>query len=526
MNKNDKKILKLLINKKPTNRKDFFYHLKKISGQFHQAPSTNIELLKAYHNLVKSKTLKLNPQIDKFLTKRAVRTLSGVAVIAVLTKPFPCPGKCAFCPSQKKMPKSYLSNEPAVMRAILCKFDPYKQVAMRLAALKMTGHSTDKCELIVMGGTWSVLPPKYQHWFIKRCFDAFNTKVAKNLTKAQKTNETAKNRVIGLTLETRPDYITPEEIKRMRNLGCTKVELGVQAIDNKILDLNCRGHKVDTIINATKLLKDSGFKVLYHMMPNLPGSSVAKDFLMFKKLFNNSNFQPDMLKIYPCVVTRDSKLYHWNKQGKFKVYSDNSLLNLLIKIKKIIPPYVRIVRLIRDIPGESIIAGNKISNLREFIAKKLKDQNTSCQCIRCCEPKEKDLVIKSAKLVVRKYSANDGQEYFLSYESVANNKRTLYAFLRLRLPKLVNTKLIQQIPDIKDSALIREIHTYGKLIPLKSKTKAIQHAGFGKLLIKKAEEIARKNGYKKMTVISGIGVRQYYHKLGYQLGQNYMIKNI
>jgi len=523
-NKIYQEIVKKLNKEKLSNQKELSYKIRKISGSFSIAAPSKINLLKAYQILVKNKSLKPNQKLAKLLKKREIRTLSGVAPIAVLTKPHKCPGQCVFCPDEKSMPKSYLSNEPAVMRAILCNFDPFKQVELRLRALKETGHKTDKCELIIMGGTWSYLPKQYQTNFIKRCFDAFNGKTAKNLEQAQKWNEKAKYRVVGLTLETRPDYINNEEIKRMRELGCTRVEIGVQTIDDKILKLTKRGHLTDQTIRATKLLKDAGFKISYHTMPNLPEATPAKDLKMYKKLFSDQNFQPDMLKIYPCVVTRDAKLYQWYKNKKYKPYTDKQLLNLMIKVKKIIPPYVRITRLIRDIPSESILAGNKISNLRQLIHEQLKNSGQFCQCIRCREARNKEFKISNTKLVIRKYEASQGTEYFLSYES--KDHETLFAFLRLRLSKSIDPKLSKELPELKDAALIREVHTYGRLIPLDSKSKEIQHAGLGKRLIKEAEKIAKQNGFNKITVISGIGVRKYYKKLGYKLNKTYMVKKI
>jgi elongator complex protein 3 (tRNA carboxymethyluridine synthase) len=517
-------IVKKLHKTKITDQKELSYKMRKISGSFCISAPSKINLLKAYQILVKKGTLKEKPKLAKLLTKREIRTLSGVAPIAALTKPYKCPGQCVFCPTESDMPKSYLSNEPAVMRAILCKFDPFKQVELRLRALKNTGHKTDKCELIIMGGTWSYLPKQYQTRFIKRCFDAFNGKKAKNIKQAQKWNEKAKFRVIGLTLETRPDYIDIAEIKRMRELGCTRVELGVQTIDDKILKLTKRGHLTNQTIKATKLLKDAGFKISYHMMPNLPGATPAKDLIIFKKLFTDQNFQPDMIKIYPCVVTKDAKLYKWYKQEKFKPYTDKQLLNLMIKVKKIIPTYVRITRLIRDIPSESILAGNKISNLRQLIHKKMNQAGEYCQCIRCREARNKETKLKDLKLVIKKYQASNGTEYFLSYES--KDKKTLFAFLRLRISQSPNLELIKVLPEIKDAALIREVHTYGRLIPLKSKAKAVQHIGLGKRLIKEAEKITKQNKISTITVISGIGVREYYKKLGYKIDQTYMVKKL
>ncbi|TSC94926.1 MAG: elongator complex protein 3 [Parcubacteria group bacterium Athens1014_10] len=483
----------------------------------------NIKLLAAYRQLLKNKKIKRNLKLETLFKKRAVRTLSGVAVIAVLTKPYPCPGKCFYCPSEKKMPKSYLSNEPAVMRAILCEFDPYKQVKTRLDSLEITGHLTDKVELIIMGGAWTCLPGKYQTWFVKRCFDALNNKTFKTLPQAQNFNEKAKHRCVSLTLETRPDYINEQEIKRMRQLGCTKVEIGAQTLDDSILQLNQRGHNAEEIIRATKILKDAGFKVCYHMMPNLPGSDLKKDLETFKKLFNDSDFRPDYLKIYPCVVTKNSPLYKAWKQGEYKPYSEKSLLELLIKIKKIIPPYVRVSRLIRDIPSNSIEAGNKVSNLRELIQKEMNKRGERCRCIRCREIKNLKFQNSNLKLKILSYPASKGREYFLSFEDVKNDK--LIAFLRLRLSD-DNSEILKLLPELSGAAMVREIHTYGLQVPIDKKNKsAAQHFGFGKKLMREAEKIAKKQSFKKMAVISGIGAREYYQKLGYKLEGTYMVKS-
>lgn len=531
-------IIKGLIKARIKSRAHFLHVKRQLSNQQKIAPPLNSDLLKVYHQLLKNKKIKQDKSLERLLRKREIRTLSGVAVITVITKSYPCPGKCIYCPNELGMPKSYLSNEPAIMRAIGTKFDPYAQVKVRIEALKNNGHPTDKVELIILGGSWSAYPKNYQTWFIKRCFDALNSKKAKTLALAQKLNETAAHRCVGLTLETRPDLITPLEIKRMRDLGCTRVELGVQSIYDPILKLNKRGHAVKQTIEATKLLKQAGFKVMYHLMPNLPGSTPAKDLKMFKELFANPDFQPDLLKIYPCVVTKDSVLYRWYKQRKYKPYSDRQLKKLLIKIKKLIPYYVRITRLIRDIPKESIVAGNKITNLRQIIAQDFK----GCKCIRCREAGHQKISklkaqISNLKLFIQKYKASDGTEYFLSYES--HDRKVLYAFLRLRIPSTRNrafmareasrkgspTRLYELIPELKGAALIRELHTYGELTPL-GKTGKVQHLGLGKKLMTEAEKIVRQKRIKKIAVISGIGVRQYYQKLGYRLEGTYMVKSL
>ena len=514
-------LVKKLIQKRISSLNEFSKLKHQLAGQLNIPPVRNSDILQTYQELKKKKQIKTNIFLEKHLKKCPIRSLSGVAVVAVLTKPWPCPGKCLYCPLEKGIPKSYLSGEPAVERAKILKFDPFQQVKKRIEILKRNGHPVDKIELIVIGGTWSYLPKKYQTWFIKRCFDGANNSTSKDLKTAQKKNEITKHRLIGLTLETRPDYINIKELIRMRNLGCTRVEIGVQAIDDYILKLNTRGHKTAETIKATKLLKDAGFKVCYHVMPGLYGSSPRKDLTMFKKLFNNPDFQPDMLKIYPCVVTKGSRLYKLYKDKKYKPYSDKQLMSLLIKMKLIVPEYVRINRLIRDIPAWQIQGGSKISNLREFVQKQMKEQKKTCSCIRCREIKNELINIKNLRLKEQKYYASQGQEIFLSFEDIKQNK--LAALLRLRMPQINN----QTLPGLKGAAIIRELHTYGQLVEIqKTNKKAVQHLGLGKKLIIQAEKIAKKQGYKKIAVISGIGVRNYYRHLGYRLQNTYLIKNL
>lgn len=519
-------ILELIKSYDINDQVDLMRAKRKMSKKFGIKMLKNSDILKELSNKHNE-----HSKLRAILRKRAVRTMSGIAPVAVLTMPYPCPGKCVYCPTEKDVPQSYLSNEPAVMRAIRCDYNPYLQVQLRLRALEANGHNPTKIEIIVIGGTWSVLPENYKFWYIKECFRAANqyqlsinlnhrqagsqkfkskTSVAKleeELLSEQKKNEKAKYNIIGLTLETRPDYIDEKELWQMRELGCTRVELGVQAIDDKILAKNLRGHGVFEIAEATKLLKDFGFKVTYHLMPGLPGSTAKKDLAMFKKLFTDERFQPDQIKFYPTVVTRGSLLYKWWKQGKYKPYSDKVLRQLIIDCKKVVPPYVRIIRLIRDIPGESIEAGNKITNLRQV----MKDLGAECRCIRCREARERPA--KSPKFNITKYKASGGQEYFLSADS--KDKKVLYAFCRLRLPGAKN--------GFFDSAIIRELHVYGELTSIGKEGK-VQHTGLGKKLLEQAEKIAKINGFKKIMIISGVGVRGYYRKLGYGLEGSYMVK--
>lgn len=521
---NKKKQLEQIILKlsaaNPSSEKDLFNLARKTAGALKLPPPEKSELLAQYRRLIKTGRIKSNTKIERLLTKRAVRTMSGVAVISVLTKPQACPGNCLFCPTEKNMPKSYLSNEPAVMRAILNDFDPYRQIQMRLKALQANGHATDKIELIVMGGTWSYHSHQYQTWFIKRCLEALNGRHAPTLAAAQKKNETAKHRCIGLTLETRPDYINEKEIKRLRHFGCTRVELGIQHIDNKILKLNRRGHTAVQSVAAIKLLKDSGFKINLHLMPNLYGSSPAQDLKMFEKIYTDGDYMPDMVKIYPCVVNEFADLNKLYQQKKYRPYTQSQLVELIKKIKKITPPWVRITRLIRDIPAESIIAGNKITNLRQLITEQAKQEGWTCQCIRCREAGHQPRQTENSVLKKISYPANGGNEYFLSFESP--DSQVLYAFLRLRLPEMAKKHFL---PELAGAALIREVHTYGQLAEL-GVSGEVQHLGLGKKLLAEAERLAHQQGYKKIAVISGLGVRPYYQKAGYRLTGTYMLKNL
>ncbi len=576
MKKVHQKFIKTALTKNLSTGKDFLQFKKQFYSNKKLPQPTNADLREVYEKMVAQKEIKRKAELEKIMQSRLVRTQSGVAVVAVLTKPYSCPGKCAFCPTEKNMPKSYLSNEPAVMRAIMHKFNPYKQIQARLYALMLNGHPTNKIELIVMGGTFSYFPKKYQTWFIKECFRACNEfqtkkqldiKVLKKrftnsinnfrttskdktnnkanlplsiihhqLLKEQKRNEKSKTKIIGLTLETRPDWINQKEITNFRQLGCTRVELGVQSIYDNILKKNRRGHYTQSTINATRLLKEAGFKINYHMMPGLYGSSIQQDFQMFKKLFKDPDYQPDMIKIYPTVVIKGTPLYHWWKKGEYQPLDNKTFEKLVIKIKnKAIPPYVRIQRLVRDVPLPSIEAGPTISNLRQIIAPK-----TNCQCIRCREIKndyqsqfsiQKEKIKSSnkspGKIFLNRidYSASGGKEIFLQF---INNNNRLYALLRLRINQNITT------PN-SWNAIIRELHTYGKAVAIGKKDKnSPQHIGLGRKLLQQAEKIAKEELTKlnipakkqKIAVISGVGVRDYYRKNGYRLLNTYMVKKL
>ncbi len=506
--------------------------LKKIKGavakEFGITVVRNSELIRAYKELIDSGEAQFDQIMWTLFSKRKIRNLSGVAVITVLTKPYFCPGRCVYCPTEARMPKSYLANEPGAARALRHEFDPYDQVSARLKSLAVNGHSTDKCELIVLGGTWTVYPKDYQEWFIKRCFDAFNEDPkeeadvpTKDLDAAKTKNETASHRVIGLTLETRPDHVTKDEVKRLRWLGCTRVQIGVQTTDQKVLDLTKRDQTNEQVIRATRLLKEAGLKISHHYMQALPGATVESDIQTIKDVFLTPDYQPDHVKIYPTVVVKTALLYQWWKEGKYTPYTEEELVYLLLEINKLFPEWVRVERLIRDIPSESIFAGNKKTNLRQIIEK----DGPISRDIRAREPHNAEPVtLDDVDLVVREYEASGGTEYFISYES--KDRKTLYAFTRLRLQQIEN----HWYEALQDTALIREVHTYGKLQPITKageQGEAVQHIGMGTRLIEEAERIAREHGFHRIAIIAGIGVREYFkNKLGYRLEDEYMVKEI
>jgi len=507
-------LMRDVISLRPETADDLDVIKRTLSTKYDIPLVSHSTLLRAYKQLLDSNQVVEDIVLLRLLRRRSIRTLSGVAPITVLTKPYPCPGRCIYCPTEARMPKSYLASEPAAQRALQNEFDPVRQVKSRIAQLRANGHTIDKIELIVLGGTWSFYPRDYQESFIKGCFDAANGKKSTSIEEALSMNETAEQRIIGVTLETRPDHITEDELWRMRRLGCTHIQIGIQSLDQDVLNTVHRDETIEQMAEATRRIKQFGFKYTFHIMPGLPGATPEKDLHTFDLLFHDERFQPDMLKIYPTVVVQNSLLYQWWKKGQYKPYDDTTLYDLLIEIKKKIPPYVRINRLIRDIPGNDIIDGNLVTNLRQI----LQEQGARCQCIRCREARSKKVTEKDVALVVREYPSAGGTEKFISFESP--DRATLYAFVRLFLP--------QTFPSIlgSDTAHVRELHTYGELMSVDSEHTAVQHIGFGKRLMKHAEEEARQSGFKRLAVISGIGVRPYYTKMGYVLDRTYMIKKI
>ncbi len=456
-----------------------------------------------------------------FLRTRPVRTVSGVAVVAVMTKPIPCPhGKCAYCPGGPDfgVPQSYTGYEPATMRGIQNEFDPYAQVKTRLEQLSTIGHSVQKVELIVMGGDWCSKDYAYREWFMKGCLDGMNGSISPSLEVAKKINETAPVRNIGTTFETRPDWVNPSTIDDMLKMGATRVELGVQTLSDEILDLVQRGHGVSATVDATKLLRDSGLKICYHMMPGLPGSSPDFDLKTFEELFSDPRFRPDMLKIYPTLVVKNTKLYDWWTAGKYTPYTNEQIVSLVAQAITKMPEYVRIQRVQRDIPLHQIEAGLSRGNLRELVHQEMKRLGLRNPTIRYREVGHYEMRTgrranpNSISLVRRDYEAAGGTEIFLSFEDTTSD--ILFGFLRLRLPSKDAYR-----PEIaeRSSTIIRELRVYGPMVNIGERNpEAWQHLGLGERLLSEAERISHEElGVDQILVLSGIGVKEYYRAQGY-----------
>jgi len=458
--------------------------------------------------------------------KKFARTISGVTPVAVMTQPMKCPGQCIYCPTYQATPQSYTPESPAVLRGKKCGYDAKKQVELRLRVLSEMGHPTDKVELIVMGGTFLAYLRDYQYQFIKDCYDALNGEESATLEEAKRLNETAHHRCTGLCIETRPDWCGQEEIDRMLEFGTTRVELGVQTLDDGIYRLVRRGHKVEDVVKATTLLKEQGFKVHYHWMPGLPGSTPEKDLELSARLFNDARFKPDGLKLYPTMVVEGTELERWYQDGRYQPYPPDTMINLLVEIKSLVPKYVRISRLLRDIPAKFITAGCKDS-LRGVIRQRMKQQAIECKCIRCREygHRARDgWEIGEPRLVRMDYEASEGREIFLSFE---DEDETLFGLLRMRIQSKPIVRLGQEVGG--NLALIRELHIYGPEVPLsEQKLEAVQHKGLGKMLLREAEQIAVSEfQVKPMVILSGVGAKEYYRsEFDYGSQGDYMVKSL
>ena len=534
-------------------------------------------ILTSYEKLKKDNQISLDLDSEKklyeILKMKETRTISGVTPVTVLTKPFPCPGKCIFCPNDVRMPKSYLSDEPGAQRAISNKFDPYLQTFNRLLAFKNTGHPTDKIELIILGGTWSSYPDTYQIWFVKRCFDALNnfekyegsemlkeddlnlpfeedkleeidgstleksynqiiSNAIKNtqnllnenatweeLSEAHKINVTCKTKCVGLVIETRPDEITDDEVIKIRKLGATKIQLGIQSLNDEVLKLNKRGHDVAKTAEAFDLIRRAGFKIHGHYMPNLYGSTPEIDKKDYEKMFNDVNFKPDELKIYPCSLIKTAELMKIYNQGLWAPYSQEELGDVLSDLILKTPRYCRLTRIIRDIPSDDIVVGNKFTNFRQIAENLIKKSGKKVFEIRSREIKNKKFENQEIFLKESVYETKSSTEYFIEY---VNNEDEIFGFIRLSLPKISSF-----INELKDSSIIREVHVYGQSTEVgKKDPKNSQHQGLGKKLIQRAKEISKEKGFNRVAVISAIGTRDYYSKQGFELKELYQICNL
>lgn len=585
--------------------------------QFKSSPS-KLHLQKSYHRLLAKKKIVRNKDFERFAIKKTVRSTSGVLVITVLTSPFPsadgkpgrfdCAYDCAYCPNEPGMPRSYISTEPAVRRAIQNNWDPIEQFIDRVGMLAECGHVLDKFEVLVLGGTWSSYPMEYREAYVRDLYYTANCHLflpegerlireKKSLAEEREMNETADHRIIGLTLETRPDCINKREIRHLRDCGCTRVQLGIQHTDDEILNKIKRQCTSKHNARGIRMLKEAGFKVDIHLMPDLPGSSVEQDLAMFKEVIYGEDLQADQWKIYPTSVVKHSLIEQWYNEGSYKPYSEedkgNKLVELIINVKTQVPPWVRLNRVIRDIPEISILGGNDDTNMRQKLEMLMKQRGTPCNCIRCREVRDKDEDTKKAQLVVREYKASGGKEFFISFESpeigrdkeakvqtaikrslffifacmvafVATlfrdlsmgtvqwaivamqllmftqawrsrqllfsirkkgfRRETIYGFVRLR----VNADPSENVfPELRNAALIRELHVYGRLTAVSDKsTDHIQHVGFGRRLLERAEMITRANGLHKIAVISGDGVKDYYRKVGFASEGQYLTKTL
>ncbi|MFH0896915.1 MAG: tRNA uridine(34) 5-carboxymethylaminomethyl modification radical SAM/GNAT enzyme Elp3 [Candidatus Bathyarchaeota archaeon] len=495
-----------------------------VCREFHVSMPKNSEAL----NLLKAEE---KMKLFQLLKSKPTRTRSGVNVIAAMSIPSSCPhGRCAYCPGgpEYNVPSSYTGHEPAAMRGLQNKFDPYLQVKSRIDQLRTVGHAVSKVELIIMGGTFPATAMNYQRAFAKGCLDAITGVDSQSLEETQRNSEKSEVRNVGMTFETRPDYCKESHVDGMLELGGTRVELGVQNIYDDIYRLVERGHTVQDVIDATRILKDAGLKVCYHMMPGLPGSNADRDLEAFETLFTNPDFMPDMLKIYPCLVIKSAKIYCWWKEGKYSPYTNEEAVNLLVEVKKALPPWVRVMRVQRDIPAQLIVAGVNKGDLRQIVKEEMRKRSLRCRCIRCREVGHRTLFdgatsnADDIKIVTQRYNASGGLELFISAEDVEND--VLIGYVRLRFPSIKAHRL-----EVKtdETSIIRELHIYGPLVPLGARiAEAWQHRGYGKILLEEAEKASLEDGRSRVLVTSALGVREYFRHLGYERVGPYMGKNL
>jgi len=507
--------------------------LKDISSLIRSSSSKyNLSKIPKFYDILKY--LPPDSNIRKTMMVKPIKTASGVLVITVMAKPYDCPhGKCIYCPGGKELniPLSYTGKEPVTRLAQKVNFDPRYQIITKLEQECSRGHNISKVELVIVGGTFPFMPEDYQRNFIKECFDALNDIESNTLQEAQKLNELNNIRCVGFTVETKPDYCKEKHIDLMLDLGITRVEIGVQTLSEKVYKNINRGHTIQDVYDSFQIAKDSGYKIVAHMMPGLPGSNPEKDLEDFKKLFEDTRLKPDMLKIYPTLLLRDTGLAKLYEKGIYKPYPDEVFTDLLLQIKKIVPPWVRIMRIQREIESEDILYGYKSSNIRQILQQKLTEQGLQCNCIRCREVGIKKLTnYEKIKITTKRtdYASSNGKEIFLSLEDDENN--ILFGFLRLRkLARPYRTELREK--NGSPSAIVRELHVFGQLVDIGRKNDFLisssQHKGYGSKLLEIAENIVKNEfGFNTISIISAIGTREYYKKFGYLLNGPYVSKEL
>lgn len=487
-------------------------------------------LIAQYQQLVQTGTYPDDPVFLSAIRMKPIRSLSGVTTVTVLTKPFPCPGDCIFCPDDQELPKSYLREEPGAARAFENQFDPFLQVSSRLASYDAIGHPTSKIELLILGGCWTAYPADYQTWFIQRCLDAMNGVDSTSLEEAQAMNVAGERRNVGLVIETRPDAIDAAVLARLRQLGVTKVQIGAQSFDDRILAMNRRGHTAADTLQAIALLRAAGFKIVMHWMPNLMGATIASDRDDFKKMWEGG-YCPDEIKIYPTQLVENSQLYQYWQRDAYKPYTTQELVQLIADVKPSIPEYCRVNRVIRDIPATYIVDGNKRSSLRQDVQNELKARGERCRCVRCREIRGKLVDEETLMLDEVVYHPACSEEHFLHYRTPDDH---LAGYLRLSFPdstheqgQQIYQQVYQRIPELRGCAIIREVHIYGQSLRFGTEnTGAAQHVGLGSRLIEKAVELCRERGIQQLAVIAAIGTRHYYFNRGFTGGKLYMLRRV
>ena len=461
-------------------------------------------------------------KLKKVLLRKPAKTASGVSVVALMPKPYACPhGRCTYCPGgiEFNSPNSYTGKEPSSLNAIENEFDPKLQITSKIEKLIAFGHDPSKMEIVIVGGTFLFMPKDYQRDFIKSCYDALNGTDSKDLEEAKSNNEHAAIRNVGFTIETKPDYCKKEHVDLMLSYGITRIEIGVQSLQERVYEIVNRGHNYKDVVESFQISKDAGYKIVAHMMPGLPTMTPEGDIADFKKLFSDPQLRPDMLKIYPSLVIENTPLYEEHKQGKYTPYSDEDMIKVLTEAKRNVPKWVRIMRVNRDIPTYVTSAGIDKTNLRQYVEQIQKKRKITCNCIRCKEA-GRNKKIGKAQITVTEYQASESKEFFIAAEDKNN---VIMGFCRLRFPSQQLRKEIN-----KKTAIVRELHVYSSAVAIgkDAKDKQVQHRGFGKKLMEKAEELALEHGKNKMLVISGIGAKEYYKKLGYGYDGVYMGKKL